>query len=135
MTDEKNTPFAPIWLAYAVLDDKKTVESVEQFLGMIPNDLHGHLLLVEEYGGRTYTGADRYMPLILLLASIWLYKAHHYHLQCAGVRIEIAPLLFLTPPENFLHAVEIGEAAYKEEVRARMLHLLQQPPHDEPSEE
>ena len=124
MANEVTPPFAPIWLAYAVLDDKKTVESVETFLNMIPHHLYGYLFLIEEQDDTRYTGADRYMPLLLLLASVWLYKVHHYHLECAGVRIEIAPLLLLPPPEIFLHAVKIGEVAYKEEVSMRVLQQI-----------
>jgi hypothetical protein len=119
--------FAPTWLARTVLEDTVGLDTVEQFLRSIPQDIHGGIILTNETTGQEYRGADRYMPTIVYLASIWTIKNHSFTLSGlktgASMTTVIDTNLLLTVKQGqlFTHALQVGEEIYKSECTERLL--------------
>jgi hypothetical protein len=126
--------FAPIWLAYALLDDKSTCNAFDEFVVKnIPSNIHGGILLVNRTTAKTYRGADVWMTTAMFLASLWTIKICRFSIVSRdnpSIVLDTRTLEAISPTDHFREALRLGEKAYKED-RARKLMMGQ---FDEPPE-
>ena len=117
------TSFAPIFLAYAIIDDSETSRLVDDYVQKIPTHLRGRIRLCCPHTKEEYLAADRWMPVYLFLASLW--QGHfQFTLDIDGVLLDILPLLQIKRPTTYLQAVSVGEEAYEQLKRQRNDYLL-----------
>ncbi len=125
-----NPSFAPNWLARVTLEDKQCMSIVENFLHEIPRDLFGGIVLKNMTTHAEYKAADRYMPTITFLASLWTIPNENFCLlgQKTGelpvTLIDTSMLRSVKPSQLFVRASQIGEQGYAEEHERRVQELI-----------
>jgi hypothetical protein len=113
--------FAPVWLARTILEDSSYVLLVEKFLRQIPTNICGGIYVINKETGSKFAAADRYMPTIVFLASIWMRGQTNFKITGGNPEVEIDTKLLCPtmPPKVFLDAMNIGEEAYGRQEKER----------------
>ena len=90
--------FAPPALVNRARGDDSIMEEIEKFLPST-HHLNGGLLIVNKFSGEQRRTADRYMAVLIFLASYWTIPVQ-YGLVCdhTGTEVDTTPLLLLKKP-------------------------------------
>lgn len=118
--------FPPYWLIISTTSDNESMKVVEQFMNEIPRDIHGAIVLTNTKTLEVYRGADRYMPILAYLAMLWMHNG--VSLTLSGFKtgekestlIDTSTLHSLRKSPAFLHAMNIGEEAWRIENERRI---------------